>query len=383
MTPKAYQIVSGYLPYVMLRAGSRLLGVLWPAFLFITLQGQTTVLTGEAGMPPGDTIQLNIAPIEGFFSVEDPLLITLAFDIRGFQRTKDEPEDFQATITIMTSDSDSVTQEISLKARGYSRIRICDLPPIMLNLKSMGEQVPGLDDPGKLKLVTYCKPSSLYENYVLKEYLVYKMYNLLTPYSYRARLVRVNYVDINRPNKPYTAYGFIIEDLDDVAERNNAVEIDNPNLSYDDMIPEFMLRLFLFQYMIGNTDWAVPSLHNIKLLKSLDMLTDKAIPVPYDFDFSGFVFTDYAKPAPGLQDRIMEVTERYYMGSCPEEETLNAAIDEFEKLREKFMEILVDFPYSSSGSHKQTEKYIESFFKLCERRNVLVNSIKNDCPFNQ
>lgn len=379
MTQKKSHVALSFFRQILQKGICRHIFILSSVLIAVSLNGQQSEMTGEVSEQIEDTIQLHITPNEGFFAVEEPLLITLAFDMRGFQRSKDNPEDFPATITIRISDSDSITQDISLKARGESRRRICDLPPIMLNFKDMGEQVPGLEDPGKLKLVTYCKQSSLFENYVLKEYLVYKMYNLFTPYSYRARLVRVNYVDIKRPDKPYTAYGFIIEDLDDVAERNNSVELDNPNLSVLDMIPDEMLQLSLFQYMIGNTDWAVASLHNIKLVKSLELLTDKAIPIPYDFDFSGFVYTNYAAPAPALRQTIKEVTERYFVGACPEEEALNEAVDKFEALEEPLMETITNFPYFSSSSYKQTQKYIAGFYNQCEKRNVLMNNILRSC----
>ncbi|MBN2480196.1 MAG: hypothetical protein JXB19_00520 [Bacteroidales bacterium] len=324
-----------------------------------------------------DTVHVNIAFDDDLFASEEPLEITLAFDIRGFQRTKDQPQDFDATITVKTSSTDSVTQEISLRARGESRRRICDFPPISLNLKKLEGPAAGLQNQGKLKLVTHCKQSSLYEGYVLKEYLAYKLFNLVSPYSYKTRLVRVHYVDINRPDKPYTAYGFIIEDTDDMAERNHSVEIDNPNITQKDMIPEHMVRVALFNFMIGNTDWAVPSLHNIKLLKSLELFTAQAIPVPYDFDFSGFVCTSYSAPAPALP--IKNVMERYYMGICVPDEDLNTILDEFWELKEDILGTINNCEYFSSSQKKQTASFIESYYKMYDRRNILIQTVKNTC----
>ena len=42
-----------------------------------------------------------------------------------------------------------------------------------------------------LPLTTHCRDSSSYEQYVLKEYLAYRIYNLLTDKSLRVRLARV------------------------------------------------------------------------------------------------------------------------------------------------------------------------------------------------
>ena len=49
------------------------------------------------------------------------------------------------------------------------------------------------------------------------------MYNRLTPASFRARLAMIDYVDDS--GKPIISrYGFFIEDIDDVASRNDMKE---------------------------------------------------------------------------------------------------------------------------------------------------------------
>jgi hypothetical protein len=71
--------------------------------------------------------------------------------------------------------------------------------------------------------------------------------------------------------------------------------------------------LAIFEYIVRNTDWAVPIFHNIKLIKKLDSLSSP-IPfvVPYDFDDAGAVNTSYAIPFEELPNK--HVTERYYLG---------------------------------------------------------------------
>lgn len=328
-----------------------------------------------------DTIQISIESENALFGPDDPLQITLTFDIQGFQRTKSKEEYHDAVISIKFNEKDSITQDIRIKARGFMRLRYCDFPPIMLNLKGVDFPIDGIPNQKKLKLVTYCKKSPVFETYVLKEYLVYKLYNLLTPYSLGARLVQVKYIDINKPDKAYTAYGFLIEDLDKMAERNNSIVVEFLNIKQTDMIPIYMARTAIFQYMIGNTDWAVMSQHNIKVLKSLDMITAQTIPVPYDFDFSGFVETPYAAPAPALP--IKYVTERYYMGMCVPDEDLIKVLDEFKELEVQFLETINNFEFVSASSRKKASKYIESFYKLYKNQNTLINTFKNSCAGNE
>ena len=64
-----------------------------------------------------------------------------------------------------------------------------------------------------------------------------------------------------------------------------------------------MTRVALFEYMIGNLDWSVPVRHNIKLIVPKEDSNAIAFPVPYDFDYSGLVKTDYAIPPPELELR--------------------------------------------------------------------------------
>jgi len=67
----------------------------------------------------------------------------------------------------------------------------------------------------------------------------------------------------------------------------------------------------VFQYMIGNTDWAVSALHNIVLTEDS---TGVVYPVPYDFDWSGVISTPYAQPDPRLN--LPNVRQRAFRGMC-------------------------------------------------------------------
>jgi hypothetical protein len=228
-----------------------------------------------------------------FFASEEPLEMTLSFDIRGLVKTKDKPEYFDALLTIKESDTDSISQKIKVKARGYFRCSFCSFPPIMLKFKNKSDE--SIQVAGKtLKLVTHCNQTPKFQDYVLKEYLAYKLYNnLVADYSFKTRLVRIHYVDINKSKNSYTAYGILIENETMLAQRNNAVIIKSDKLTPKDMNTADMNRLALFNYMIGNTDWSVQMQHNIKILMSFNMPNGKGIPVVYDFDYSGLVDTYY------------------------------------------------------------------------------------------
>jgi len=256
------------------------------------------------------------------FSSDEPLEITLKLDLNAFLKTKKEPQPVDGLCTIGMAD-DTAVRSIKIKARGEMRRAYCHFPPIMLKFGQKADDNFPLN--GSLKLVVPCYPTAKYETYVLKEYLVYKLFNEVTPYSLKTRLVKVNLIDNVKTNKSYTAYGFVIESEKKMAERNHAIFIKNPNLTQHHMNPEDIARIALFNYMIGNTDWSVPMQHNIRILVPEKAGSEKAIPVAYDFDYAGFVNPPYAIPAKELP--ITEVRERYYMGMCANSEALEAIIE--------------------------------------------------------
>jgi hypothetical protein len=217
----------------------------------------------------------------------------------------------------------------------------------------------------------------MYESYVFKEYIAYKLFNLVTPYSFKTRLVKINYIDINNPGKIVTAYGILIENEDKLAERTNSVVINSKNLTQKNMITVDMLRVALFNYMIGNTDWAVPTQHNVKVLKNLDLQIDKAIPVAYDFDYSGFVNTVYAAPSDQLP--IKTVLERYYLGICIDQKELDPVIEEFGELKDQLLGTINEFEYLSTGSKKQAVNYINGFYNMYRYQNFPMSDLNRTC----
>ncbi len=72
-----------------------------------------------------------------------------------------------------------------------------------------------------MKLVAHCQNDRSFEEYVQREYLIYKMYQHITPISFNVRLCRITYVDENKPKQQNIHYGFLIESIKDVAKRND------------------------------------------------------------------------------------------------------------------------------------------------------------------
>ena len=108
-----------------------------------------------------------------------------------------------------------------------------------------------------LKLVTHCRNTPSFQQYVLLEYSAYQMFNVLTPHSFRVRLANIDYRDAD--GRPIVSrVGYFLEDLSDVAKRNGTKETHAPDrIPVDRLSSPDAARYALFQHMIANHDWSM------------------------------------------------------------------------------------------------------------------------------
>lgn len=113
--------------------------------------------------------------------------MTLTTDIPQMQKEKGEDMFQAATVKLRFPDSTVIEEPITVAPRGHFRREYCNIPPIMVDFKNPTS--PLLSPLGKLKLVIGCGTNGNDEQLLLKEYLIYKIYNLLEDKSFRVRLV--------------------------------------------------------------------------------------------------------------------------------------------------------------------------------------------------
>jgi hypothetical protein len=312
----------------------------------------------------------------GLFTKDEILDLTLRFDLTNYKRKKPKEEYMKAILTYHISEKDSINKEIRLKSRGEFRNGYCDLPPIRLNFSKTEFQKDDLKKIDKLKMVTHCKYGN--EEYLFKEYLIYKLFNVLTDSSFRVRLVRIEYINTYKKSKPIKTYAFFIEPVEILCERISAIPEEALNLSQKQIIPEMMDRMAIFNYMIGNTDWSVPNQHNCKIFSTLAFNTSGlGLIVPYDFDYSGLVNADYAVPFEGLG--IESVLQRRYVGICRTEDTFINALREFSDKKEEFYKVINNFTFLKEKERLEMIRYLDSFYAGFDKRNSIVSDILNGC----
>jgi hypothetical protein len=312
----------------------------------------------------------------GLFEKSEVLHLALRFDMTAFTRKKPKDEYLDALITYFISDTDSVNKNIRIKSRGEFRNAFCTFPPIMINLKKTENRLEEMKKIEKVKLVTHCKTGN--EDELLKEYLIYKLYNVLTDISFKARLVRIDYINTSKKKKTVTSFGFIIEPLNILADRTDAVPVESLTLGQANMIPEINDRMAIFNYMIGNADWSIPNQHNCKILLQTNTRdASMGTPVPYDFDYTGMVNASYAVPSEG--SAIKSVTDRIYTGTCRSREIFVERIKEFAEHKADFYRVITDFPYISNQAKKEMIKYLDSFYTRFDEDNSIVDEFLRTC----
>lgn len=326
-------------------------------------------------LPIGLSAQDDKDVLFGLFEDEDILNLSLRFDIGTFMKEKPEDEYLDAEMTIYAGDNDSIYEDISISARGNYRRRNCEFPPIMLNFNGIETGYKDLDDLKKVKLVTHCQLEAIYDIYLLREYLIYKIYNIISDYSFRVRLMNIRYFDINADTLYTNTKGFIIEPVNSLEDRFGEEEIEDIEIETQGIEDELLLRLSLFQYLIANSDWYISTMHNLKVFGNKDSLKNLIV-VPYDFDYTGWVDTHYAyaREDLGLED----IRDRAFYGPCRSAEEYRPVLNYFLQVEDIIIDTIKDFEYLKGTEKRDLIQFVKSFYRLY-RNDEIIDICLNPC----
>lgn len=295
---------------------------------------------------------------EGLFDNESPLKMALSGTLPPFfEDPSKTPRKYAQVLTHQDANGNKVEIPIEVNARGHFRRLLghCSYPPLQLIFpKNEAQQSSIFKDQVKTKLVMPCRG----DEYVIREWLVYKLYNLISPYSFRVRLVQLTLVDEERKKPIEPFYAFLLEEEKQMANRLKMLPLERklpPNATQ----AEHFLKMAVFEYLIANTDWSVEHLQNIKLLTPDGRTVP--IPVPYDFDHAGIVDAPYAKPAVELE--LGSVRDRRYRGYCLENvQQFEPVIAHFNALKDKIYQVFSDCSLLNPKYQKSTMLFLDEFY---------------------
>ena len=296
---------------------------------------------------------------EGFFGTHDILELKIQADLDFIFNDTSVNPDYSEGVLI----HDGSIYNVKLKPRGNFRRENCKMPPIKLNFRKkevIGTEFNGVD---KIKMVTECFANrEKFNDIINQEYMVYRLYNILTPYSFRVRMARIEFVDISGKIEPYTSWSFFIEDDDEMARRLDMNKMEHQNIHQEHTDRHMITLLSVFNYLIGNTDWSVSNLHNIELLQKRPH--DLPIAVPYDFDWADFVNAPYATAHKTIDPQKEE--EKKYRGYTRTDEELEKVFDIFRDNREEIYMLYEEYPYLSDKGKKMVRKELDDFYHTIE-----------------
>ncbi len=337
------------------------------SFFAISGNGQTNSISSSTGKPK-----------KGLFASDQILDITLK---GGFHQINNDrvgkPKYYPFVLSYRDDDSIQISLPIEVKTRGHFRRQQgnCTYPPLLLNFSAKKvNSASCFPSNTSLKLVMPCRG----EEFIVHEWLVYQLYNLMTPKSFRARLVRVTLLDPKRKRMPAPFYGIILEDVTDMATRNGMVVVKKKMRPQQTMQLPF-LKMAVFEYLIGNTDWSVEYQQNIKLIAADSAA--QPIAVPYDFDLSGIVNSPYAKPAPELD--LSSVRERRYRGYCIKDMApFDSTIAYYNRIKNKIYSLYSDCSLIDAKYKMATLQYLDDFYSIINDQKMRENALAYPCNPN-
>lgn len=322
--------------------------------------------------------QLTASATDSLFASDEMLVMTLRTDFSAIQQDRlSDPQYHEGELIYSDPGGKPVKLYVRVMVRGNFRRdpENCKFPPLLLNFRKKETENTLFENQDKLKLVTPC----LTEEDVIDEYTVYRMYNRVTDLSFRVRLVKIIYYDTAEQKELFGRFSFFIEDEEHVAERNNAT-IRDKVLTPFDLDSDNYIKLSVFQYLIGNSDWWVSSRKNIVIMQSRDTVP-QLYAVPYDFDITGFVNPRFIKHS-GITD-FRKSDIRIYKGICFTETEFDEVFNFYRQIKPSFESIINDQSLISKTARRQNISYIDYFYKVIDNKNLIKKNILNYCETRQ
>ena len=325
-----------------------------------------------ASSAPADAAADGPASSPRLFDATQPLGMELVFDARALCRNPELLQCADLPATLVYRDAGDREQRVSVALRTRGRYRAdtvqCELPALFVFFTGNTRDTLFASE-SMLPLTTHCSRGAAYEQYLLKEYWAYRMYEVLASKSLHVRLVRMTYRDASGRLEPLERYAFFTEHFESFARRQSAAvrskQVFDPRTADAAEIATFDL----FQYAIGNTDWSSIRGHNVLIVESGGLMT----PVPFDFDFSGLVNAIYATVSPQLS--ISSVRERVFRGVCDPATDWDAAFAHFAARRQNVLALADEIPGLETRQRARAVDYLEEAFATFaspDRRRTLI-----------
>ena len=315
------------------------------------------------------------------FQSDESLKVTIEAPFTTLVRERPRDDYLPGVIKYLQADGTAVELDLEIRTRGHFRHRTCDYPPVLLNLKKKQTGGTLFEEQNKLKLVIPCEYADRYEQSVLREYLAYRILNVVSDLSFRARLLRVSFANTEKTKEPEVRYAFLIEHKNRLGERQQLEDLKVERTTVASIDPERLNLTSVFAFLIGNTDFSPIAgppgdvcCHNYVLFGNN---IDPIIAIPYDFDQSGFVNAPYAEVNENF--RIKNVRQRLYRGRCVNNEHVVASLQKFRESRDAIYALIDEQEGLKPYVRESLVRYVDDFYELINKPKVVERKIINKC----
>ncbi len=309
------------------------------------------------------------------FSTDAPLPIKWSFSIKQIRKTTNDSTYASSELSYADKKGKWRSIETKIRKRGNYRLKTCYYPPLKIKIGKKAVVNTLFSENRKFKMVTPCLRDANSNDLVLKEFIAYKLYEKLSPYFFKTRMLDIDFTEVrSKKTKHRKMNGFLIEDIDDVAKRLNANELKRKVHPLEQDARVSIINAF-FQCMIGNTDFSTGYQHNQKLI----FKEGESYPIPYDFDMSGLVNPPYATVSKiqGKQLPIEKVTQRLYRGFLRDRTQIFEVRQLFVDKKLELLKVIEEYKsyFNSTSEYQNCRDFIASFFKVIEDNNRFENMI--------
>lgn len=274
---------------------------------------------------------------------------------------KNSVKEWDALLKFSNGEIEDVILRAEVSVRGKYRRRICEVPPMDIDIKKSELRRLGLSTKSdEYKLVTHCKDELRKKQLVEIESIIYLMYQDLSPQSYFSHQLGVRYTD-QVGNEKTSGAGIILESSKELSNRLQMEKFEG--LGRQDSIHSYNKMAFtIFQCMIANHDWNIGMQKNVKLFRDS---VGNYFAVPYDFDFSGLVSAPYLTLRTDLG--LKRAMDRYFFAEKIDRTIFETVWEDLEARKAKFIQRVDSHPTLKASEKKRLKKEIDYFYSLRSR----------------
>lgn len=318
------------------------------------------------------------------------MALSIPLDFKTLCRPREDPDcDYTPSVLEFRDEqgqSRSIPIEVKIRGGWRSLTRNCSAPLLFLRFDQQSTTGTPFEEQSVLPLTTHCgrglslesakvrQRRSTWEQYLLREYLAHRLFNLITPVSLNARLVRVTYPNPDKPSRKIVNYAFFTEHFESVARRTGGELLERGSFDHERLNARSASLVSLFQFLIGNTDWSITRERNIALIRAPG---GSQLPLPFDFDMSGLVNAHYAGPAPTLP--IESVRDRYYLGFCHPATDWEELFDTYLAQEYSMFDLVGEIPEMDKRSSQSVTGFLNQFFTILRSDELRNRQIVNHC----